>query len=72
MNDLPGDARGFARKEQVPYELGLDRDADAASEFGVSGLPVTVIIDADGKLASTYIGEISETQLESFAKQLGG
>ena len=72
VNDLPGDARGFARKEEVPYQLGLDRDADAAGEFGVSGLPVTVIVNADGNLASTYIGELSEAQLESFAKQLGG
>lgn len=72
VNDTRGDARAFARKEGVSYELGLDRDADAAGEFGVSGLPVTAIIDADGKLASTFIGEISEAQLESFAKQLGG
>jgi thiol-disulfide isomerase/thioredoxin len=72
VNDLPGDARAFARKEGVPYQLGLDRDADVAGEFGVSGLPVTAIIDGDGKVASTYIGEISEAQLESFAKQLGG
>jgi thiol-disulfide isomerase/thioredoxin len=72
VNDVPADARRFARKEGVTYELGVDRDADAAGEFGVSGLPVTAIIDADGRLASTYIGEISEAQLESFAKQLGG
>jgi len=72
VNDTPADARRFATKEGVPYALALDRDADAANDFGVSGLPVTAIIDADGRLASTYIGEISEAQLESFAKQLGG
>lgn len=72
VNDIPSDARRFAGKEGVPYELGLDRDADVAGKFGVSGLPVTVIVDADGKVASTYIGEISDSQLESFASQLGG
>lgn len=72
VNDIPADARRFARREGVPYELGLDRDADAAGQFGVNGLPVTAIIDADGKLAATFIGEISDAQLESFAKQLGG
>jgi thiol-disulfide isomerase/thioredoxin len=72
VNDIPADARRFATKEGVPYALGVDRDADVAGEFGVSGLPVTAVIDADGKLAATFIGEISEAQLESFARQLGG
>ena len=72
VNDIPSDARRFAAKEGVPYELGLDRDADTAGEFGVGGLPVTAVIDADGNLAATFIGEISEAQLESFARQLGG
>lgn len=72
VNDIPSDARRFARRESVTYELGLDRGADAAGKFGVSGLPVTAVIDAEGRLAATFIGEISEAQLESFAKQLGG
>ena len=72
VNDIPSDARRFARKEGVPYELGVDRDADVASKFAVSGLPVTAVIDKDGLLAATFIGEISDAQLESFAKQLGG
>jgi cytochrome c biogenesis protein CcmG, thiol:disulfide interchange protein DsbE len=72
VNDIPSDAKKFAAKEGVPYELGLDRDADTADEYGVTGLPVTAVIDADGNLAATFIGEISEAQLESFARQLGG
>ena len=72
VNDIPSDARRFARKESVPYELGVDRDADVAGRFAVSGLPVTAVIDAEGRLAATFIGEISDAQLESFAKQLGG
>jgi cytochrome c biogenesis protein CcmG/thiol:disulfide interchange protein DsbE len=72
VNDAASDARRFARKEGVPYALGLDRDADVADRFAVTGLPVTAVIDADGRLASTFIGEISEAQLESFATQLGG
>ena len=71
VSDLPSDARRFARKEGVPYELGLDRDADVAGEFNVTGLPVTAVIDAEGRLAATFIGEISPAQLASFAEQLG-
>jgi thiol-disulfide isomerase/thioredoxin len=71
VNDTRGDARRFAEEEGVPYDLGLDQGADVASEFGVSGLPVTVVVDGEGRVAATFIGEIEEAQLESFAEQLG-
>jgi peroxiredoxin len=71
VSDRPSDARRFAAREDVPYDLGLDPDAKVAGRFGVSGLPVTVVIDADGRVASTFVGEIDAGQLESFADQLG-
>jgi cytochrome c biogenesis protein CcmG/thiol:disulfide interchange protein DsbE len=71
VSDRPSDARRFAASEDVPYDLGVDRDAKVAGKFGVTGLPVTVIIDADGRVASTFFGEIDADQLDSFADQLG-
>ena len=71
VSDRASDARRFARSESVPYDLGLDRDADVAGKFGVNGLPVTVVIDAEGRVAATFFGELKHDQLESFADQLG-
>ena len=42
-----------------------------AGKFGVSGLPVTVVVDAEGRVAATFFGEVKASQLESFADQLG-
>ena len=70
VNDRLGDSRRFAARLKIPYDLGADRDADVASRFGVQGLPVTVIIDADGRIADTFVGEITRAQLDGYAAQL--
>ena len=70
VNDRPADSRRFAAQMKIPYDLGADRDADVASEFGVQGLPVTVIIDAEGRIADTFVGEITRAQLDGYAAQL--
>jgi len=70
VNDRPADSRRFAAQMKIPYDLGADRDADVASEFGVQGLPVTVIIDAEGRIADTFAGEITRAQLDGYAAQL--
>jgi hypothetical protein len=54
------------------FTLGIDRDADVAAEFDSStGLPMTVIIDQEGRIATTVYGPVSRAALEGFADQLG-
>jgi len=72
VNDRPGDSRRFARQVGADFTLGIDRDADVAAEFDSTiGLPMTVIIDQEGRIATTVFGAVSRTALEGFADQLG-
>ena len=71
VNDRASDARRFAASEDVPYDARPRPDAKLLGKFGVTGLPATVVIDADGRVASTFFGEITPKQLDSFADQLG-
>ncbi len=71
INDRPADSRRFADEVGIPFELGIDRGGDVAADFGVQGLPVTVVIDADGRVATVFPGEIDRAQLDAFARQLG-
>lgn len=71
VNDDPSASRRFARKKGVKYPVGVDENGDVAAHFGVTGLPVTVIIDADGRVADTFFGEITRKQLDGYADQLG-
>ena len=44
--------------------LGFDADARASLEWGVTGVPETFIIDADGTIAYTHTGPITPDILE--------
>jgi thiol-disulfide isomerase/thioredoxin len=71
VNDRPADSRRFARQVGADFTLGVDGDGDVAARFGASGLPVTVIIDSAGRVATTVFGPMSRDDLESVADQLG-
>jgi cytochrome c biogenesis protein CcmG, thiol:disulfide interchange protein DsbE len=71
VSDRPADSRRFAEEVGITFDLGIDREGEVAREFGVTGLPVTVIVDPEGRIADTFFGEISRAQLDSYAEQLG-
>jgi thiol-disulfide isomerase/thioredoxin len=70
-NDAPSDSRRFARQKGIPYAIGVDQAGSVAARYGATGLPTTVVIDAEGRVADTFYGEISPSQLEGYAEQLG-
>jgi cytochrome c biogenesis protein CcmG, thiol:disulfide interchange protein DsbE len=70
VNDRPADSRRFAEEIGIPFALGTDPSGDVAGRFGVQGLPVTLVIDARGRIAATHPGEIDRAQLEAYADQL--
>jgi thiol-disulfide isomerase/thioredoxin len=72
VNDRPADSRRFAKKVGADFPLGIDRDADVAAKFKATiGLPMSVIIDQQGRIATTIYGPVSRTALEGYANQLG-
>jgi peroxiredoxin len=71
VNDRPADSRRFARQAEADFELGVDRDADTAGDYGVTGLPVTVVVDERGRIATTVFGPVGRSELTGIADQLG-
>jgi thiol-disulfide isomerase/thioredoxin len=72
VNDRPGESRAFARKVGADFPLGIDRDADVAIDFDATiGLPISVIIDQQGRIAAKVIGPVSHSALEQYADELG-
>src|SRR5271155_1603733 len=62
------DVDGHQMKMNYPIVLGTD---DIASKFGgLIGLPTTVIITRDGKIAKRFIGLANREQLEKQVKAL--
>ena len=71
VNDRRGDSRRFARQVGADFTLGVDGDGDVAARYGASGLPMTAIIDREGRIAATVFGPVTRDALEGFADQLG-
>ena len=52
-----GDVQAFVKETPIEYEVVLDKDQVAAEAFGgLAGLPVTIFIDRQGRVAYKHIG----------------
>lgn len=47
------------------YPIGLDASDLAAKAYGVTKVPETFVIDAEGRVAAVYVGPVSETELRA-------
>ena len=58
-----GDARTFLDELGVRYEQYVDARGELAEALGAAGLPVTVVVDADGDLATQRLGPMDVDDL---------
>lgn len=56
-------AKKAAKASGVTYPLLVDEDQTLLADLGVSGLPGTVFVDADGKVVGRHLGALTEAQL---------
>jgi thiol-disulfide isomerase/thioredoxin len=63
VNDQIDDARAFAKEVGVRFPLGFDADHQVADAYAVSGLPTTVVLDRQGRLAATWPGPVTDADL---------
>jgi thiol-disulfide isomerase/thioredoxin len=69
VDDVPSRLRAFAGEAGVTFPLGI-ASGRVARDYRATSLPVTAIIDAEGRLASTWFGEIHCEELEAVAAEL--
>ena len=63
MQDLIPDARAFMREFNDSYLNIRDPSNDVARRWGLTGLPETFFITADGRVVAHVIGVVSESQM---------
>lgn len=63
----PETARAFVRAFNVPYPSIFDPDGKELLKFGgilpASGIPSTLVIDTEGRVAARIVGEVTKTTL---------
>ncbi len=64
--DKPEDARRWLDDLGNPYErIGSDLDGRAGIEWGISGVPETFIVGADGLVLFRYVGPVTGPKAEA-------
>ena len=74
--ELLGVAEESAREDvarmaaSIPYPVMVDERAEALTPWGVSGYPVTYVLDAEGNVRQVFTGGISKGQLQDAVQPL--
>jgi cytochrome c biogenesis protein CcmG/thiol:disulfide interchange protein DsbE len=61
--DAASKAQDFLNEFDVTYPSAIDRGNRTARSFGVTGVPETFVVDAQGNLVRHFIGAITEAEL---------
>ncbi|HYG78218.1 MAG TPA: DUF2092 domain-containing protein [Planctomycetota bacterium] len=56
QNEEPEVVDAFMKKKKLAFEVGLDNAGKLGEAFGVSGIPLTVLIGRDGKIEAIHTG----------------
>jgi len=73
VKDSRDSARDFVRDKDITYPIVFDPNAKTALQLGhipAAGLPVTPVIDKQGRVAAVYIGSVLPADLAPVLNQL--
>ena len=72
VNDDREPAEGMLARFGVTYPVGMDPDGEIAARYGITGVPETFILDAEGKVAYIHVGpvtaEVLRRELETIVR----
>lgn len=69
--DAPQNTQAFLGRLGDPYARRLvDREGRAGLEFGVTGVPETYLVGADGRILEKFTGPLSEADARRLARTL--
>lgn len=72
IRDSDENVEQFVKEFKFTFQIGLDKDAELAGKYGVSGIPTTFFLDSDGNIKRTHVGALNEKQLSQFIDELLG
>jgi thiol-disulfide isomerase/thioredoxin len=70
VQDDPEASRRFIGELGITYPAGPDSGNEIATRYQLTGLPTTIFITRDGKVARKWLGSLSEQQLAAFVEEI--
>lgn len=72
VRDAPSNAEPFVDELGITYDLAADPDGDYYREIGAMGMPTTLLVTPDGRIAARETGALTAAELrELLADELG-
>lgn len=68
--DSTAQAAAFLANTGVTYPNVVDPDGDLLAHLRLPGLPVTLLLDADGRVAGKHIGQLKQSSLDDLLARL--
>ena len=72
FNDSVSEGRKYQRQFEVPYPLANDASGQSWATYQVPYQPVTVVVDARGRVARRWNGSVEPEQLAPVLEYLVG
>ena len=66
VQDSLEDAESYVDEFAITFPIILDIDGSTSIDYGVTGLPVSFLLNSEGRIIDRWVGAISETQLENW------
>lgn len=67
--DTSSKVRAFLDEFEATYPCALDPRSRTARAYGVTGVPETFVVDAEGRLVHHFVGPITEPELSLILEQ---
>lgn len=64
VQDDPEAARWFLDEQDIGYPHAVDADGELLRQLGIRGLPVTLALDADGRVVDRVTGQLTPEELQ--------
>jgi cytochrome c biogenesis protein CcmG/thiol:disulfide interchange protein DsbE len=64
VQDDPEAARWFLAELGIDYPHAVDADGELLRQLGMRGLPVTLALDADGRVVDRAVGQLTSEELQ--------
>ena len=68
--DTVQDGQDFVNEIGVTYALGPDEDAEIIMDYGVTGFPTSVFVNADGSIQRKWTGILNLEKMEELVSEI--
>jgi cytochrome c biogenesis protein CcmG/thiol:disulfide interchange protein DsbE len=65
LRDSTDAAESYIERWGITYPIAVDAEGDTADDYGLSGLPQTVVVSGDGRIVNRTIGPVTEAKIDS-------